>query len=237
LEYKPWWNGRLPSLHVAMDTIEFCWGAIGKPVRRGREHEYFQHFHLDYEVGAGRADFRQAINQIFARNALAFELRDNGVVVRVAGPVIREAMASRFFATGDAELDEMLETARRKFFDPDETVRREGLEKLWDAFERIKTIGPGANKRVQADAMIDRMAGAQSPKFREQVQAEERTLREIGNSLQIRHSETTQERLTRSEHVDYLFHRTFAFLQLAMRTTQNPNTPPPPTDGAWPKWP
>ena len=51
----------------------------------------------------------------------------------------------------------MLETARRKFLDPDEAIRREALEKLWDAFERIKTVGPGTDKAAKAEAMLDRM--------------------------------------------------------------------------------
>jgi hypothetical protein len=219
LEDAPWWNtAQVPALHAVMDTIEFCWSAVGKPFRRGPEHTYFRHYHLDYQVEAGRSDFRQAINLIFARNGLAFELRDGGVVVRLAGAVIREAIAPRFFATGDAQLDDMLETARRKFLDPDEMVRREALEKLWDAFERIKTVGAGADKAAKAEAMLDSMCGPTSPKFREAMSAEARALTSIGNGLQIRHSETTQERLVWSEHVDYLFHRMFAFLQFAVRT-------------------
>ena len=41
-----------------------------------------------------------------------------------------------------------------------------------------------------------------------------RELTWIGNNLQIRHSETSQERLAKGEHVDYLFHRLLAFIQL-----------------------
>lgn len=216
----PRWSNNWPepALHVAMDTIEFCWRSIGKPVRRGREHDYFRHFHLDHQIDSGRADFRDAINQIFARNGLAFELRDDGIVIRIAGAVIAEQLTARFFATGDHELDNMLETARRKFLDPDEVIRREALEKLWDAFERIKTVGLGTDKATKAEAMIDCMCGPGSPRFREAISAEARALTSIGNTLQIRHSETTQERLVWSGHVDYLFHRMFAFIQLAIRT-------------------
>ena len=46
----------------------------------------------------------------------------------------------------------MLESARRKFLDPDPAVRLEALEKIWDAFERVKTLEiPGdGNKKVSA---------------------------------------------------------------------------------------
>jgi len=219
LENAPWWNtNQLPPLPAAMDTIEFCWRSIGKPLQRGQEHEFFRHFHLYYDVEAGRTEFRNAINQIFARNGTAFELRDGGVLIRIAGPVIREAVSSSFFSTPDRDLNEMLEIARRKFLDPDESIRREALEKLWDAFERIKTIGTGNDKAAKAEAMLSRICGPSSPRFRDTMSNEARALTTIGNSLQIRHSETTQERLAWSGHVDYLFHRMFAFLYLATLT-------------------
>jgi hypothetical protein len=220
LTHAPWWDAgdEPPSLLAAMDTIEFCWGAVGKPQRRGSEHIFFQHFHLDYDVEAGRREFREAINTIFRRNGVAFKLDAEGEIGRLPAPVVGEAVAAAVFATGDSELDQMLKAARRKFFDPDEADRREGLKKLWDAFERIKTVGPGSDKAVQAEAMIDRMCGGQSPQFREYVQSEARALSVIGNTLQIRHTETNKERVARIEHIDFLFYRMFAFLLLAIRT-------------------
>ena len=45
------------------------------------------------------------------------------------------------------------------------------------------------------------------------------TLTDIGNSFHIRHSETSQEPLSSSSEVDYLFHRMFAFVTLLLRAT------------------
>ena len=100
---------------------------------------------------------------------------------------------------------------------PGEDDRRDALDKLWDAFERIKTIEPGADKRAQAGRLLDRTTEA--PKLRGFLDQEARTLTEIGNSLFIRHSETTQEPVQTLEQVDYLFHRMFSFLRLVMRAT------------------
>jgi hypothetical protein len=110
----------------------------------------------------------------------------------------------------------MLETARRKFLDPDEAIRREALEALWDAWERLKTLG-GQDKKTQAAAMLEAAAGRSSPKLRQALDTEARQLTIIGNSLQIRHSETGQERIARSEQVDYLFHRLFSLIQVILR--------------------
>jgi len=35
-------------------------------------------------------------------------------------------------------------------------VRRESLEKLWDAWERLKTVEPGGDKKAQAKALLDK---------------------------------------------------------------------------------
>jgi hypothetical protein len=48
---------------------------------------------------------------------------------------------------------------------------------------------------------------------------DDRQLTAIGNNLQIRHFETTQEKLDRAEQVDYLFHRMFSFTRLIMHST------------------
>jgi len=207
-----------PPLLDLMDTIEFCWRAGGKP-RRGSYHPYFQHYHLSFDVEAGRTEFRQAVNRIFRRNGLAYELTGAGEIRRLAPPALREALSESMFTADDAHLNEMLEAARRKFLDPDEAVRREALEKLWDAWERVKTVEPGPDKRTRATALLDKAAGSSSSPFRQVLENEARALTDIGNDFMIRHTETTREPLASSDQVDYLFHRLFALIRLVLRTT------------------
>jgi hypothetical protein len=113
-----------------LDMIEFSWRNVGKPIR-GRYHDYFGHYHLTFDVEAGRDEFREAFNRIFRRNGLVYQLKADGRIERLAPPALREALASVLFRTGDGDLDRMLETARRKFLDPDVATRREALEALW----------------------------------------------------------------------------------------------------------
>jgi hypothetical protein len=103
--------------------------------------------------------------------------------------VLHEAVTTASFATGDTLLDGMLEDARQKFLSPDESVRRDALKKLWDAFERIKTLEPGWDKAAQAKLLLDKTAGTGVPKFREMLELEALALTKIGNSFHIRHSE------------------------------------------------
>ena len=208
--------GPLRTLAI-LDMIEFCWRGIAMPIRKGY-HDYFKHHHLDFNIEEGRNEFRADINRIFRRNGLAYELTDYGQIERLAPPVLREELASVQFRTGDNDLDGWLETARRNFLHPDEATRREALKALWDAWERLKTLGSGSDKKSQAQALLDDTAGSSSSKFRNALEQEAKELTSIGNTFQIRHSETTQERLARSEHVDYLFHRLFALIHVILRT-------------------
>ncbi|MCC7015993.1 MAG: hypothetical protein IT564_02170 [Rhodospirillales bacterium] len=212
-------NDTPPSTLVAMDMIEFCWRAVGKPIQRGY-HQSFQHHHLDFYVVTGRKEFGEEVNRIFRRNGLAFELTDEGTILRLAPAVLRESLGQTVFSTEDTNLNEILESARTKFLNPDESVRREALEKLWGAWERIKTLESGTNKSVQASALLDRVAGLNVPKFREMLELEAKNLNNIGNTFQIRHTETNQERLKGSDEVDYLFHRLFSLIRLILRATK-----------------
>ena len=203
-----------PPLLVVMDMIEFCWNSGAQPERL-EPHSYYRHDHLRFDVEAGQNEFRENINRIFQRNQLAYELTAEGKIERLLQPEISEVVHAQY-RTSDAELNRMLETACRKFVGPDERMRREALESLWDAWERIKTIG-GKDKKSGISDLLAQVAEPNSPRFREILESEARELTDIGNSCRIRHSETNQERLSSSEHVDYLGYRMFAIIHLLVR--------------------
>ena len=212
----PWHEGEseVPNTLDILDLIEFSWRTIGEPIK-GRYHSYFQHYHLSFDIETGRDEFREAINRIFRRNGLVYELKENGHIERLVTPVLREELTVAVFRTGDNGLDVMLEKARRKFLSPDITVRRESLEALWDSWERLKTLN-GPNKKAQVAAMLDKTAGVSSAKLRDALEKDARELTRLGNELQIRHAETDREPITTSHQVDYLFHRLFALVTVIL---------------------
>ena len=212
----PFSTSEAPSTLKILDLVEFCHRVISKPVIESHHHsKYFDHHHLIFDRVAGQSDFRERINRIFARNGLAYELCSDGKIIRLAPVILKESLQSAVFQTGDGTLNSMLESARIKFLNPDPLIRREALERLWDAWERLKTIDPGANKQVQAKAMLDKAAS--EPGFRELLEREAKELNSIGNSFQIRHSETTQTPLQLDDHVDYLFHRLFSLIWMLVK--------------------
>lgn len=195
-----------PPLHVTMDVIEFCWKALGDraPYRkRGQE---------------SRLEFEEDINRIFRRNLLAFNITKQGTVERTLLEVVGNAIRYTAFQTGDVELDGLLETACQKFLVPEENGHRDALEKLWDAWERLKTIEDSA-KKTGVTKILDATADSSQPKFRNLLEKEARVLTDVGNYLRIRHSETTVEPLVTLEQIDYLFQRMFSLMHLILRAT------------------
>src|SRR5262249_13817353 len=125
----------IPPTLAIMDLLEFCDDHVAEPVPIS-SHNFFGHQQFRFDRTPGQAEFRAAVNRIFARNQLSYELKDDGQIQRLAAPVLHEALTAAAFRTGDASLDNLLESARAKFLDADANVRREAIEKLWDAWER-----------------------------------------------------------------------------------------------------
>ena len=214
--YGPRLPSTPPPAPVIMDLFEFCGSAVGKPVKDSY-HSYFDHHHLSWDHEEGLADFVAAVNTLFARNGVVYELTEEGTARRKLPEPLADTLHQTSFETGDDEAGRLLETACKKILQPKDEDRTEALEKLWDAFERIKTLEPGAGKKAQARALLDRTAAPDS-KFREMLEKEAKALTDIGNSFRIRHSEVTQEKLKSAKHADYLFWRLFAFIRLVLES-------------------
>ena len=204
-----------PDTIVALDLIQFCYMHVAKPIQ-GSYHSFFQHHHLTFDTETGQQEFKETINRIFSRNALGYELDDYGSIKRLSSPIIGEQFESMRFDTGDRKLDELLEDARKKYLSPNPSVHREAVERLWDAWERLKTLENPSNKRESATKILDKAASEK--KFRELLEEEAKKLTDIGNSFHIRHSEINQTEIERMEHFDYLFHRLLSMILLIMNT-------------------
>jgi hypothetical protein len=195
------------------DLLEFSYEKMALPIE-GDFHSYMRHNHYAYDQAAGRAQFQEEVNRLFERNGIAFELKD-GEVSRIGAATFHETLAAAAFKTGDADLDAMLEEARHKFLNRDEKIRRESLERLWDAWERLKTVGPGKDKKAKVTGLLD--ATAPEATFRQVLEDEANALTAIGNGFMIRHTEVGRVPVRESRDVDYLFQRLFSLVLLLLR--------------------
>lgn len=212
-------SSNLPDTLSVLDMVEFFYRDISKPTRK-EYHSSYKHNHLlSFDQDAGKQQYLEDVNRIFRRNSLAFELQRVGKVVRLEPVVLRETLDSTVFQSENQELNRLLKLAREKFREPSVNIRREAVEKLWDAWELLKTLEPGPGKKKQIEALLTKAIPQSQPEFRERVNQEAIALTKIGNDFAIRHTEKDKIIISESEFLDYLFHRLFALIQMLLRRT------------------
>jgi len=212
---------------TALDIIDFVARHIDQP-SRSSFHDFFGHPHLyfaaDHDPGSpfgnefapGQAKFRSDIELLFARNGVAYTMGRDMRVHRV-GPVEARPLISDFRPhTGDPQLDAKLSDAMSRFLSRVPADRRDALEKLWDAFERLKTLELGGQKKNSSAILLTKAA---PEPFRARVEAEFAALTSIGNDFMIRHHEHDKHDLPNDAAVDYLFIRLATLVAFILRQT------------------
>jgi hypothetical protein len=112
--------------------------------------------------------------------------------------------------TIDQELNILIEEAKKRFKNPND--KKIALEKLWDAFQRIKTYF-GDNKKVSAEELVNLISNDFDFEF---INSEFKTLTKIGDQYNIRHHERNTILITEDKHIEYLFFRMLALLNLCV---------------------
>jgi hypothetical protein len=220
IEEEAYWDGEeyhekkawAAETMTALDLIQFCYHAVANPIQGGY-HSFFSHHHLSFDEESGRDNFQEKINTIFRRNGIAFVLEYNGTIKRII-PEQFKSFISAHIRTGDTVLDDMIDDAQKKFVNPDTKIRKEAIERLWDCWERIKTLEDPTNKIKSIGTLLDK--ASIDPDTRSLLEDEARKLTEIGNTFHIRHSEVTQIIISDNRIIDYLFYRLFAFIQMLL---------------------
>ena len=111
--------------------------------------------------------------------------------------------------TNDEELNKLIEEAKDRFISNDKQV---AIEKLWDAFERLKTYFD-KNKKESGNRVIEIISqNADKDSFEDEF----KKLTKIGNNYRIRHHEIDKKELT-DENREYFFKRMVALIDLCLR--------------------
>ncbi|WP_280420875.1 hypothetical protein [Nocardia carnea] len=85
----------------------------------------------------------------------------------------------------------------------DPRQRQVALEKLWDGFERLKTITQAGDKKKSIQALLEVI---EPPELRTVINEEMHFLTDIGNGFRIRHAEVGKMPIPDAAR-DYLFTR------------------------------
>jgi len=133
--------------------------------------------------------------------------------------LIKKCKGSVFTVDGQANVElgvsELLVDAQKYSMSDIKTA----TEKIWDAFERIKTFFVDAQKNIDkkrsCEMLIDLMANGNSS-LKIEINNEFLLLTTIGNNYRIRHHEVTKTEIKDDEQYKYLFNRCFSLIQFAI---------------------
>ncbi len=100
-------------------------------------------------------------------------------------------------------------------------IRVESLEKIWDAFERLKTYYE-ENKKSSSERLVD-LVSENNSLFSDVINDEFKALTKIGNSFQIRHFEQGKIKLDSNLHIDFLFYRMSCLIHLCLESLKKNN--------------
>jgi hypothetical protein len=155
-------------------------------------------------------EFEAQINVILKLNDIDLKL-DNGKIVSTFDSHIKKHI---LISIDEAGLKELLQEATKYY---DEGNLKIAVEKLWDAFERLKTYySPTLDKKKSINRIISDMSKNKVP-YKEMFEKEFHELTAIGNNFRIRHHEITKTDIEDNRHYDYLYKRCLSLISVAIQ--------------------
>lgn len=165
--------------------------------------------YAQYKLEARPNKFSELINLLFEENNINYRLR--GGKFEISHELEVRAQTE---LTKEKTLKELLEETNKHFRSNNISDKQIALEKLWDAFERLKTSFSD-NKKESVAQLISKMSlGNDDLKIR--LDNEFNLLTEIGNNYQIRHHESGKKEIPNINYYTYFFHRCVALVNLAL---------------------
>lgn len=203
--------------YALLDLIEFFAKNI-RDVVIAEYHSYFSHNHLRFKTSRDVfLRFKAEINGIFDKTGLLYYLHDNCQIDRIIvnSPLTKE-IESAIEAITEVGTRDLLKEAISLHRSPYPADIRNATEKIWDAFERLKTYYTEMNKRDSANRIICNMAEGREA-YKRIFNNEFQELTTIGNSFRIRHHETDKVEIMDARYYDYFFNRCLSLIALAIQ--------------------
>ena len=206
-----------------LDFIQFCYKNLKKAkLLEGSKctdpfNTDFPEFHhyIFEDCDTLKECFRNDINTIFSRNGIVFELKETGEIKRsVPGGIV--PLISKLYITDDDELNTLVNEAFENFLKVQFEDRRRALEKIWDAFERMKTYYSDMKKNKSIEKLIKKVSSDNNA-YGKLLDDESTALTKIGNDFRIRHHETDKYEIEDNNQIDYFFYRMVSFMALFLK--------------------
>lgn len=202
--------------YALLDFVEFIATNI-KDISKRDFHSYFMHEHLHFRDSREIArEFIKEINGIFSKTDLLYKLNENFEIERIVeNEILTEKIEETIDSSKEIGIKELLQEAVALHKSPLPNDNK-NVEKIWDAFERLKTYFTDLDKKNSANKII-KIVSNENQQLESVLSEEFIKLTTIGNQYRIRHHETDKIELTDIRHNDYFFNRCLSLISLALQ--------------------
>ena len=166
-----------------------------------------------YKYTSNPEKFEKEINSIFKLYIPSIELNSGEIHLGKDYAVIFDSS----IRIGEVGIKELISTAEELFNNGEYSS---AVEKIWDAFERIKTYyQPGLDKKKSANKIINELSRGNNS-IKSMFMDEFKNLTDIGNSYRIRHHEKDKIDINDELHFKYFYRRCLALISVILENIQ-----------------
>ncbi|TDL95534.1 hypothetical protein [Macrococcus carouselicus] len=155
--------------------------------------------------------FKERVNDLLSHHKVSFNLTDGGEIINTNDELFQ---LNRKKPVREPGLEKLLLIAEEEYTKGNYST---AVEKLWDAFERLKTYySPSLDKKSSAEKIVKEVAKEQE-EFQRLFNDEFKSLTTIGNNFKIRHHETTKIDISEEIHYQYFYKRCMALISTVIK--------------------
>ncbi|NGL83231.1 hypothetical protein [Streptococcus equi] len=193
---------------VYANIAEFICNEIYDAIYLESDSEGYSYYYFEEDDDRNkRLEFIAEVNQILERNNLAYKLSRKGQFERIVSEDFQSILDAETTVI-EEDVDNLIVDAKKKIKSSDRSTRLDGIEKIWDAFERVKTVYSDdiTDKKTSANKLILNTIKNQPVLFNlvsQTLMVE--FLTKAGNELRIRHHEIDKEIIKTDSQIDFLF--------------------------------
>lgn len=120
----------------------------------------------------------------------------------------------------DTKINEIIEESKLYIRSSDPSKKQIALEKIWDAFERLKTVySDEGNKKKRIEKLINDVSH-KSEANKKMINDEFLELTRIGNDYQIRHFEKEKHEIPSDKFKEYLYFRVLSLISYCIQESK-----------------
>ena len=208
-------DNSLPETVTILDFIQFCISKI-EDIKLINPNFNFRRM-VKLTTNLNKIEFITEINTIFIRNQIIYKINENNNVEVILDEQINKLIKNntkKIFK--DTELNGYLKNANEKIYNHNIVERKTALDKLYYAFERIKSIKNPNNKKGSIKLLINDISDNDKDLI-EYLNKECNELTRIGNDYNIRHSETNKIPVNSHIMIELIFYRLYIIIDKLLK--------------------